>query len=512
MGALVLSLFLMQPLLAQHAICGTSDQASIVERLSRNRVTMQDFVRPRGAITYVPIKMHLTADDSGNGRVNEIDVLEMLCILNEEYAEQEIQFYFSNSWRYLDNNSIYDSPSSSAGRFQISLNKVNNAINIFIANRGGSSSGSLAFYQPPANPSADYIVCNKAWIRGESVIPHEIGHFFSLAHPFYGWEGHPYDPDEHGNPVGINAPSDPNEIGNVGLIKNEKQNGGNCTVAADRICDTKPDYLFAFSTIQNFNCNNYSGNTMDPDGVVVNPIESNIMSYFNDCDNYTFTADQKTAIELDLFASHRSYIRPNYTPNTTEITEDATLIKPAAGSTTEGYNVVKFEWEAPTGADSYIVQLDELPTFNFNMQQFIVHDNTFLVVNDLKPGRAYHWRVRSFNELHTCSGFSSHTSFVTGTELVNVRTIEAVNGWAVLPNPVRSSEQLQLQLDANEAFEAQLKLYSVTGQQLKHFGAQQFSSGANTVHLDVNDLETGMYFLMIETAEGLLTEKIVLAD
>ncbi len=505
------ALLLFHPLLAQQlGICGTSNQASIVERLTQNRVIMQDFVRPRGAVTYVPLKLHLLARADGTGRVNEIEALEMLCLLNAEYADQDIQFYFSNGFWYLNNDAIYSNPSSSAGHFQITLNKVSNAINIFVAGAGGSS-GSLAYYQPPANSSADYIVANKAYLRGESVIPHEIGHFFSLAHPFYGWEGHPYDPSEHGNPVGPNAPSDPTEIGNVGIIKNEFQNGANCMTAADRVCDTKPDYLFAFSASQNATCNNYSGNTMDPNGDVVDPIEANIMSYFNDCDNYTFTADQKTAIEMDLFASHRSYIRPNYTPNLTQIIEDAALTSPINGEMTAGYNIVELKWDAPTGAESYIVQLDELPTFNFNMQQFIVHDQTSLVVNDLKPGRAYHWRVRPYNEYRTCRGFGAATSFVSGTELVSVPTIGQIEGWAVMPNPLRSGEQLHVQMQVGESFEAELKMYNLAGQLVKHFGRRAFSAGANTAELNVNDLTAGMYFLVVETASGLLTEKVVLA-
>ena len=168
---------------------------------------------------------------------------------------------------------------------------VDGTINIFIcqnANTTGGIGTTLGYY----DPQDDWLVLRKQEISyGSETIPHELGHYFDLLHPFNGWDSVAYDSNLHGNPVQQISPgSVPNE--------NVVQTGGcnNCQTAGDYICDTPPDYNFGFGWP---NCN-YTAQTMDPCGDVVDPMETNFMSYFLSCSEYEFTPDQ-----VDLV--HASY-------------------------------------------------------------------------------------------------------------------------------------------------------------------------------------------------------------
>ncbi|MEM1321066.1 MAG: T9SS type A sorting domain-containing protein [Bacteroidota bacterium] len=492
---------------AQHrhtGLCGTKDQHLIKERLMYNRAHPPAFAEVRGGTTYVPVKLHLVARSDGTGRVNTVDVLDMMCLVNEIYRDQNIQFYIRDGFRNLNQSAIYNTPNVQSGIQQIQSNKVNNAINIFITGSTGTN-GTLAYYQGGAQ--LDYIVADQRYIRSPSVMPHELGHFFSLAHPFYGWEGNPYNPSVHGNPVGDFAPSDPSQIGNVGLIPAERQDRSNCTQAADGICDTPPDYLFAFT--QN-GCANYNGGAMDPNGDMVDPMENNIMSYFEDCDDYIFTNDQKTAIRADLFSVFRNYVRPNYTPDLTVL--DATnLTSPIDGEIWDEYTSVTLDWEAQPGAVSYIVQIDRFRNFAFQPQQFVVND-PFLVLNNLDPNRTYYWRVRPFGELVTCTEFTEAANFRTGDGAVSTKDIDYVKGWMVRPNPLRSDQSLTIAVDADQSFEADVQLFNLTGQLIHQVNSHRFTSGQSILEMPSLKLGAGMYIVAIRTEDAVSNKKFVVSD
>lgn len=497
----------------QAQICGTSmqDQHDLIERLKKNRerVAQEGSAGTRDVDYYVPVKFHLVGKADGSQVVNESLILNMLCNLNNDYADQDIQFYLKMPFNYIYNDALYSNAGSSGGVFQIQQNKVNNAMNIYIV--GSFPQGNLnGYYQGPW-PQNDFIVIKKSAVYGNTA-PHEVGHFFSLAHPFYGWEGHPWNEAEHGAQVEQYAPSDPNELGNVGLILNEKQDQSNCTAAADHICDTSPDYLFAFSQGQS-GCNTWNGGTMDPNGDVVDPIETNMMSYFGSCSNYDFTAGQKDAIIMDLESSARTYVRPNYTPSTESITDEATLVSPIDAAVTPGYNIVEFDWDPVAGAEYYFLEIDFLPTFGGNPKRYVVQ-GTFKSVDDadFNPSSLYYWRVKPFGEYFTCNTpFSNTETFTTGNS-VNTNELEIVSGWNIRPNPVSTTQMLNIEIDATQSFDADINVFSTSGQLLKSVGTQNLITGVNTIPVSMANLSAGIYIISIQTTEGLLNKRVVITN
>ncbi|RME00669.1 MAG: hypothetical protein D6816_13355, partial [Bacteroidetes bacterium] len=378
-------------------LCGTKDVEAVKQQMLQNRQEMRDFVFPRNAVTYVPVRFILVAKSDGSGRPNERLALRALCNLNEQYADQDIQFYLKEFY-YYNSTTVYTNPTGFSGSTAIKNLMDYSAINVFITNEADDAA---AYYQPPAGPGGnDWIVATSAYVDDVRVLAHEVGHFFSLPHPFHGWESSGgWDPNIHGNPVGIYAPD--------GQTKNELVNGSNCENAGDGICDTPADYMFPSG-----NCT-YNLNAKDPNGQLLQPDKENVMNYHFGCSSYHFSDDQKQEIQNSLFSSNRNYVRPNYTPNLTEINQSPTVISPSQNEEIATYNHVQLEWSEVPGADYYLL---EISNATIGTRTYIVEDNS-LLLTDLEPNKGYIWKVMAFNEYHTCANYSTQKIFKTGGEI-----------------------------------------------------------------------------------------------
>ena len=78
------------------------------------------------------------------------------------------------------------------------------------------------------------------------------------------------------------------------------------------------------------------------------------------------------------------------------------------------------------------------------------------------------------------------------------------------PNPTNHSLNILFSLEKTS--DLNIELYDVTGKKVKslHVDASQFSSGKNTVSLDVSDLESGSYIYAVQSGSAKLFSKFVL--
>ncbi len=470
-------------------VCGLNgaDAAMVKEQMMANRAEMRDFVRKRGAITYVPVRLHLVADNNGGNRVSERAALDMMCILNDFYLVHEIQFYLSGSFNYIDHSVLLDNPTSGDAYSKMVEEKVDNAINVFI-NRFIQSSGSLsvlAYYQPPVD-QADWIVITKNSVYGSNVLAHEMGHFFSLSHPFFGWASEPYNESLHGNPVGNIAPDN--------VTENDRMDQSNCMIAADGICDTPPDFLFVAP-----DCGEFTEGIMDFNSEVIDPMEDNVMGYFPNCASYKLTPDQADAVHMSLESDARDYVNPGSTPSLEEIASVPFLLTPLNGSTV-GYTSVYFSWQEVPGATRYLLEIDDVGTF--------VTSFPGKTLTNLEENVTYNWKVRPFSSLKTCTIFSQQFSFTTNDSPISTTEIASVENWLVRPNPIAKNNKLVIEMNSNEAFDAEIKVYTLTGQLLSTTN-NTFVQGASTFEVTTNDLNTGMYIISVQSGKGVMNQKIV---
>lgn len=488
------------PAQEQTGVCGmTPDDRNQIEQRLLNHLAQPVAQERSGVVQYVPIHFHLVANTAGAGRHKEWRVLDQLCEMNEFYSLQDIRFYLSPHPTHglfdksINNDNVYENQTNT---FVMENRRHDNALNVFVVQEAVSGNPpidgaiTLAYYNIPR----DWIVSRKDQINsnGNGTLSHEVGHFFSLLHPFNGWDFEVFDNSYPGFP---NAPS----VSPLG-VPTELMNGSNCNTAGDYICDTPPDYNFLEPDCV------YNGGAKDPNGVLVDPMENNIMSYFSNC-NYAFTNEQGDIIHTDLNSNNRNYLDNTFEPVATEITTPADLlIAPIGAQTVDFYNNVSFEWLAVEGATHYLFEIDVVSSFStINSQAFVLTGTTHTLTN-LQPNRTYFWRVRPFNYYYTCNG-PVQNSFKTSSTS-GIDNIEGLNGWTVSPNPLGSDNVVHIGIDAASGFDARLSVVDATGRTVFTRSEASFPAGSSSFDIALDQLSNGLYFIVLENAQGRATRKL----
>ena len=478
-------------------VCGTPQQP-LLERVEENKKSV--LIHQRGAVKYIPITFHLVANTAGSGRIHESAVLEQLCNLNEQYADQDVIFYI-DSLSYFDNDATYETPSSVAATIQMRVREDNNSLNVYITNKADSGNEgpgtTLAYYDPPE----DWVVSRKDQIGPSTkTLAHEIGHFFGLPHTFSGWECFPYTIAEYGNPVNrdFTIPCS----GGGGSVLIELANGTNCNSAGDKICDTPADYNL--SIVFDPGCDE---NTVvkDKNGELIAPIVENYMSYYSGCDSNSFTQTQKNLMNTDFFTLRRNYIRTGKIPVTDSVEGPVTYITPINGELTPGITNILLDWQDTPGATDYLVMVARNSSFSLNVQTFLTTQSQVII--DELPVQTYYWKVFPFNESRTCAGFSPTQSFkVSGGTGIN--EIGDINEYMLFPNPSMDKAPVVLALTSQKNFEATLTLTDASGRRLSH-RSLVVPSGISEHMIETDQLPAGLYFITLNSTNGKLVEKLL---
>jgi hypothetical protein len=492
-------------------VCGTSieDQRQTEARLVRNIATSKlQGTADRGALKYIPIHYHRVGDSNSAGKVRELRILEQLCALNEEYSPYEIQFYLSPHPTHglmnstINNDNVYDTQTNT---WLMNNKRHTKAINVYVTKEAASGNtppngGTVLAYYSPAQ---DWVVSRKDQINGNGngTIAHEFGHFFSLAHTFLGYESDPFDAADAGWP---NAPAV-----SPGGYPTEKQNGSNSATAADKIADTPPDYNFGYIWS---GCSAYTGGAKDPTGEVVDPMEINFMSYFSGCE-YDFTPGQVSAMNADIASVDRNYLDNSFVPVATTFETPANLlVSPIGNDTTAAFDQVNLTWNAVTGATYYLVEIDITSGFATASYQAFIVNGTSKTLTNLLSNKLYYWRVKPFNEYYTCadakaSSFRTAISGVSGTN-----NIKVVQDWHIQPNPTQSNNNVQLFVNAERAFEANVIVTDASGKQIFADLSRSFVAGENSYILNTNSLSNGIYFVSLISGEARMTQRLVIIE
>jgi hypothetical protein len=499
---LFVSLFAMATMSLSAQWCGTA-QETLLERTDANKKVMTSI--QRGVVKYIPVTFHLVASSAGAGRVQEENVLRQIANINEAYADQESKFYIDR-FNYFDNDAVYNTPRSSAARTQMNLRKDNNSINIFIVNSIESSGPgqTLAYY----DPQGDWIVSRKGEINGvSSTLSHEVGHFFSLAHPFNGWDCHPYTLDEYTNPVNVDFTL-PCE-GGGGSVRIELHDRSNCNNSGDNICDTPEDYNLGLFYQNDCDENN---SIMDKNGDVIKPMTNNFMSYYTNCADYAFTQTQKNLMNTDFFTIQRAYIRTGNVPNTTPVVDPVSYISPINGIETNGGSNILLDWEDTPGANRYLVIYDRFSSFTFNPVKKIVTTSQWEIpeTGSLTDNVTYYWKVWPYNESMTDAGYSEAQSFRVGTG-VGVNEIKEIAEYALTPNPVADHANAWLTLSTSKALTATMQITNASGQVMN---SQKITipHGMSQHVIETADLPVGVYFVTLESNSGRFVERLFVLD
>ncbi len=454
--------------------------------------------------------VHSLGEDDGEGHFGRTKILDAFCQLNTDFQESNIQFYLTEDIRIVNNSAMYAHDSIYLmGLFMLENDLPNSLNTYFVQNPAGNCGYNL--------PWASMAVAKLCAKTTSSTWAHEVGHHFTIQHPFLGWEmGISYDgsiePD-------FSEPAPEFVLYNYTIFKDqpfvdtlivdtaivEKLDGSNCHIAADGFCDTAPDYLTG-----RWECNS-SGESRtlqtDPNGDTFRSDASLIMSNSEDGCSRRFTPQQIAAMRAyvleqrqDLFVNPFAFQQPTSAPTT--------LLFPLASSEVP-VDAVELSWETVPHATQYIIQISRLSSFPDGLTTTYGTNQTSLLIEDLTTERNYHWRVRAYNAFHTCTEFSPSEEFEVVESLTSVATIEGLVEMQVLPTAQEIGQPIQVVVATNQPLTGKLKLINSAGVTLYSTTFQR-TIDSTTFQVSTQNLTSGLYFVGIQTATGFVYEKVVL--
>jgi len=276
--------------LGQSDECGTimtKEDNAIIRQLIAS-VKTRNFNKAFGD-TIVPVKFHIIGYSNGASAIDSASVFNELDLVNSYYTNAGIEFQHCGNIEYI-NDDEYADFEKYTDEVLCQSNDVDNVLNIYFAPylykiSNGDTTG-LCGYAYSFGVAFNRILMKNSCATNGSTLPHEIGHYFSLAHT-------------HSTSAG-----------------DELVNGSNCSTAGDELCDTPADPQLSTSIV-NSSCI-YTGTAQDANGDFYNPEARNIMSYSRKSCRDLFSPNQYTRMHTYLI-NYRNYL---ICPSTVSIEEN----------------------------------------------------------------------------------------------------------------------------------------------------------------------------------------------
>ena len=473
--------------------CGTVGKSAWLTKYQRGQIPR---VAKSNDIQFVPTRLILVGRNDGSGYVDPVKMLRSFDVLNQDFEDQNVRFYISEI-DYLDRTNYYDHENSSTGRIMMVQNNKRGVVNNYIV---GNPAGNCGYYfGGTADAIAMGINCMGSQDRTWS---HELGHYLSLPHTFYGWES-VGEIDEIPSP----APATVRYRGED--VPVEKVDGSNCEEAADGFCDTAPDYL-----MQRWRCERgdiYRDSLMDPDSMSFVVSGNNVMSYALDDCVEGFTDDQQGAMLTNL--AGRGFADDSGMDETEAEGEDLLLVSPANNARLEFSDNAVLSWTPVENADYYVVQVNRNSTnFNGTVTFSTIVTDTTITMTDLDPEIRYFWRVRPVNRYYTDSDFGDQVwRFRNGEFTTSTIDAELNAAITVAPNPVGAGQELRIAgQDLSVNGDLTIELVDASGRVLQRRDNLRVTSAGFRESLPTANLPNGVYFLRLQLADKLVTRRVVI--
>lgn len=448
---------------------------------------------------YAGVQIHLLARDNGSGRFPAENLLNSFCRLNEDFGPAAIRFFFKNEWNLIDKSAWYEHDTVTLGIQMMFTNNVPDVLNTYFMR---FPAGTCGYNLPYAGVAIGHSCAGP----NDHTWTHEVGHALSIQHPFIGWEDKVYNintptPDTltydythfHSTPDTVNAPLD------TALV--EYLDGRNCGIAADKICDTKPDYLS-----YRWNCNGAGMSVVqqkDPSGASFFSDGSLYMSYADDACQNRFTPEQIQIMRAKLLTDKAAWLSP--TPQGAPISDVPELVSPLNGQMAAA-NHIEFHWRPVAGATHYLVQGSRVSSLSAKEFEYVTTDTTLTVTSGLFANFNYYWRVRPFNAAYACTGYSAVGKFFTAVS--NVGTAQEA-GWRVYPTLLASGHALTLEVpEAWRQQSATFRVFSSAGR-LVWENKRQAINEKETLDVPSSSWPKGLYVLVCSGSAGVFRETII---
>lgn len=441
-------------------------------------------------VVYLPMTIHSLGKTDGTGHYPTLKIFESLCTLNEDFAPYNIQFYLKGDIEKINRDLYYNHDNYGDGTRMMRTYNDPLTINTYITDNAPSN--ACGYF----TPSEDAIVVRKQCMGAAGhTWTHEVGHWLSLPHTFYGWEGRTYDPTEE-TPEFL-------RINGRDTTFVETALGNNCRKAGDRFCDTPPDYLSL-----GWSCNGTFQSVQvqkDPFGIDFRSDGSNFMSYSSDACQSKFSEDQTEAMHAYIKQNKSFYVNDNFPIG--KVSEDPmTFVSPADGEQVH-YQSIKLQWNHHPNATHYLINISKFSFFVTIDYEFIVEGNSFNI-GDLPVDKTWYWRVKPYNPYDVCSGFWEAGGFTT-YDVTAIDEINESNRLEIYPTLIGAGTgTINIDFEFSDLLNVEVDVYSATGQILKR---QLFANpGRSLQQVDVEGLSAGLYIIKIATEKGSLLKRITI--
>jgi hypothetical protein len=479
----------------QGGLCGTPEPSAEtfahIERM--NELYDLGITRTSNQQLFVPLKIHVVQNSNGF-RYDYNTMLTVICDLNQQFASSGIYFYLRGDVNVITNSNYFSHTSFAVGsQMMVEHNQVR-VVNIYFvdlapislcgyANYPGTGAGNSQLAQGGVVMS---ISCSQI---GNTTLAHELGHYFSLPHPF------------DGTSTDVTSPF----AERVTRSATDTVGGrlpANCANFGDRFCDTPADYIGT-----RWNCINRVHNTNDLNGDTFQPDPALFMSYSSDFCMNKFSEQQMNAMRGTLLMppnnfNGRGYLMQLPMPAWDTITGGpVTILEPTINSPAQPANWAFFRWTAAPGATQYLFRIRQGSAVIFER---VLTDTSFLLnFNFLQENRTYNFTVRPFNHGWTCIPASTPQNFNT-TQGYATSVFEAAReGLKVYPNQLSAGDQLNLR----SAYP--IESLQIVDQQGRVVHQQLLNSREELQSVQLPGLASGLYQLRLQSSIGTLFERIV---
>jgi len=452
---------------------------------------------------WVAIQPHLLASNSGTGRLAPERFLQSFCQLNADFAETGIRFFMKNDWNLINNSGWHSHSTIPQGIEMMLSNNVPDALNSYFM---ASAAGNCGYNLPYAGVAISH-GCSGA---NDHTWAHEVGHALSLPHPFIGWEGKTYsfnvptptwltyDYTYFHDTLETQVPA-PLDTALVELL-----DGSNCAIAADRICDTKPDYLS-----YRWDCDAQSNSLVkqkDPNEAEFYSDGTLFMSYANDKCQNRFSPQEIDIMHATLQGKRAHWVTPEMLEQ--PITGHPEHIKPVQDQLVPPLGAL-LRWKSVPHATHYLVQASRWPSFVIKQVDLVTTD-TFLTAGQLTQNAQYYWRIWAFNKWHACNAFGEVATFRT-TAITSASEPDA-DGWRCYPSPMVAGTPLTLEIPTGWlGQDASCRVFDAAGRLQWQTSTHLFESRMQ-LPLPSANWPPGLYRLVLTSGQGLKSCSLVLAE
>ncbi len=452
-------LFLSKSLLAQEKHCATEMSTTQIVKLRnfQSKLDQNKNLLKKAEIQYIPLQFHITGTDQGVGYFKIESVLQVLCDINNDFAQTGFKFYLNGPIKYINNSDFYK------GDIEAIYNTVEDyksagAVNVLFQGTGNQWCGVYF-------PDVDVVfVLNRCQGPNATTLTHELGHFFNLPHTFEGWEGG----------------SRPSEF----FI--EKLDGSNCRDAGDGFCDTKADYVS-----DRWACP-LAYNLQDPNGIFFKPDSSIYMSYSLDACQSRFSLEQQLAMQSDLNGRNIAKSPVNF-----DTLNPPKAIYPSEIDSNLNPKSVQLVWEKIPGAYAYYVQAARFGAWEFLNFETLTEDTQAIAT--LYGTWSYSWRVKAITKANPCGQYSEPKSFSTKEVLSGIQDIRFENGFKFYPNPAQINRDIQL-ISKTDGI---LKVSDLSGKTILE---SDIKAGLENV---IQIRKSGIFILQFINENGTYTSRVV---